>query len=484
MSRLQFKVSEFQTASDKATAAAGSMAMVTGNVANANRGVNSKQKGKWADASYTAGCQLEADARVYSQAISRLKTCFADLVSEGTNVQTARTTFLSYLGASPTDNDLVVCEIDADVTGPCSASVESLVALMDAVQEAQDALSRLKMGTNGIEGPLSSIVDTATQVENKVTSTQNNWAQMKSAAEGFESTFSNTDIEASPSSFASSGLITQTMIDSASVAMQDLDKLDVNGYFKGFQSKADALKKLLDLRKGVLWSQSNNDILKKMPDPTGLEYWGKFLSEFKPGDDGVVRAFTLNVGKGKFHTWLSKFLEKSNKDINFAAGMDDTASNINSGIDDMIDGADDTIKYLGGTGKYWKGLAKGASVVGDVISIGDSVYKGVEAYNNTSGDTYDKTAAAIVTTGKGVAQWGVGKLAGAAIGACFGGPVGAMAGAAIGGLVQVGINALWDAADDHFGWSENAKKALANNMRNDANNARAEYQAYAASYGY
>ena len=122
-------------------------------------------------------------------------------------------------------------------------------------------------------------------------------------------------------------------------------------------------------------------------------------------------------------------------------------------------GLDDAASLGSSAGKLAKGAGKALGFVGDVVTIADTFQKSKEAYQTTSGDRAQKSAAAMVEGGEGLVKWGVGKAVGAAVGACFGGPVGAVAGMAIG----CGVDFLLDQGQKIFDNSQ-AKQDMINTV--------------------
>lgn len=496
MSRVEFKISEFTEAKDKCQTATDRMNDIVGEVSTSNRGLLETQSGLWADATYTRGIQLETDARMFWQAMSRLTTCFGELITDGTNIGTARTNFLSAFDASPNDADYVMCTSDADIAGNCNQASASLDDLRSKVQTAMDAVGKLK-DTGGIQGPLQTGLTDITAAKTKVLNASTRWTTLVTWVNAFETKFSNTNTKTSPYSMAPNGFITESMVTNTQNAMDDISEGLLGAAFSAGKGVKDTVVggfKINTWRKLVekVASAPIADIDPKKAGQAFEEICGYFHTVGLPNDlagarDGLCEIGTFNSSVfGSLlsvqRTTLSAVGKKFLGDINVIGSLKQGVTDSWAGFKQLVSGqaakaadsADDIAESLAGAekgmtrlqgaGKFIKGGAKALGAAFDIFSLGDAFMTGKQAYDTTVGDSAQKTAAATVMGGRKVLKWGVGKAVGAVVGSVCLGPVGAVVGIAVGSAVDFAIDAGFKAADDS-GFTQTVTDGLATMIR-------------------
>lgn len=492
MSILRFKVSELESG-QKLLHDIGHRLLDTIVVTSKeNLSFSSVQSGDWAEAQAKASVNIETNARIFNQAITRLDGVFVRLVSEARAIQAHRDALMSELGASVALGDMVECDTNGRVEVYCDEAREGMAELSSDIDEAVAALAGLR-GAGAITGNLSSLQGDLSQQRDKVQRISEAWAKLQSSASEFESSYSSGtgSVSLDKGKFIDSGMISatrDTMADeygmsgaaransaATSVTKSDTYKwakrilgtlgstlghanafgsvVSFAGYAKGLASGAPGTFLL-----NVVGLRSDEDhsfdraALAIGAEATGFNAsffgTGTFKSRFfeklddaRLSSEAIDAYENLRDGGKEIGAYLSsKFLKG-------ARSASDDAGELASGAAIRLD---DAASLGSSAGKLAKGAGKALGLVGDVVSLADTFQKSKKAYETTSGDRAQKSAAAAVEAGEGLAKWGVGKGVGALVGACFGGPVGAVAGMAIG----CGVDFLLDQGQRVFDNSE------------------------------
>jgi hypothetical protein len=500
LSVLRFKVSELESGQKRINDIEGRLLDTIATTSKENLSFSSVQSGDWAEAQAKASVNIETNARIFSQAMAQLGKVFVGLVCEAKTIQGNRDALMSEAGASVAFGDMVECDTDGRVGLFCDEAREEMADLSSKAGEAIAALSGLR-GAGGITGSLSSLQEDLSQQQDKVQRISKAWARLQSSASEFESTYSSGTDSTSldKGKFIDSGMISATrdaMADeygmsgaaransaATSVTKSDTYKwakrilgtlgstlghadafgsaVSFAGYAKGLASGAPGtfLLNVVGLRNDEDHS-FDRAALAIGAEATGFNAsffgTGAFKSRFferlddaRLSSEAIDAYENLRDGGKEIGAYLSSKLCKKASVV--ADDMDGLAS--------ATPALDDAASLGSSVGKLAKGAGKALGFVGDVVTIADTFQKSKEAYQTTSGDRAQKSAAAMVEGGEGLVKWGVGKVVGAAVGACFGGPVGAVAGMAIG----CGVDFLLDQGQKIFDNSQ-AKQDMINTV--------------------
>lgn len=491
MSTLRFKVSELESGHQCIKDIIERLTDVIAVTSKESQDFSSIQSGEWAEAQVRASVNIETNARIFNHALERLDFTFTSLVSDAGDIKKARDALLDEAGVSNYSKDEVICDTEGKVTDCCNSASKSLSSLINATSDAADALKGLR-GSTAVSNALSMLAGDLSAETEKVDSISSAWSNLQSSATSFESTYSGSQNSRSldKSMFIDDGMIRKThdvlareySESGAAMAQDAAHSITSSLYYKYGKKTLGVLAKTLghaDEFKPIgmygAWvsALASGDkgaflinLVKPHPDndhffdraflAAGVSYTGlktsitgsgtfgsRFMDELK--GSGVIseareayKSFRTGGGelKAYFSNKLCKDASESVEDLGETAVA---SSNL-----------DNAVSLGSGAGKIAKGVGKALGFVSDVVTLADTFQKSREAYETTSGDRAQKSAAAVVEAGEGLAKWGVGKAAGALVGACFGGPVGAIAGMAIG----CGVDFLLDKAQEAFDGSQ------------------------------
>lgn len=491
MSMLRFKVSELEAGHQCIQDINKMLAEAITATSKENQSFSSIQSGAWAEAQARASVNIETNARIFNQAMARIDSTFVSLVSDARAIQANRDALLSEVGASTSSGDEVRCDTEGRVDAYCATASPALSDLLDATDDAISALTGLREAS-AVSNALSLLASDLSREDEKVDNVLSAWSRLQSSAVSFESTYSGSQNSESldKSTFIDEEMVTATrdaMTDEYSTSGAAVAQAVANSITKNFYYKYG--KKTL----GVL-----GKALGHTEEFKTIGKYGAWVSALASGDKG---AFLLNLvkihpdndhffdrsfliagvsysglktsiaGAGTFGSRFAKELKESGiaaqargayksfeeggKELKayFSNRFGKSVSTVTgdaSQVPAMASNLDDAAGLGSGAGKIAKGAGKALGVVADVVAFVDTFQKSKKAYETTSGDRAQKSAAAVVEAGEGLTRWGVGKVAGAVVGACFGGPVGAIAGMAVG----CGVDFLLDKAQQAFDGSQ------------------------------
>ncbi|MCI6274483.1 hypothetical protein [Tractidigestivibacter sp.] len=492
MSTLRFKVSELESGHQRIKDIIERLTEVIAVTSKESQDFSSIQSGEWAEAQVRASVNIETNARIFNHALERLDFTFTSLVSDAGDIKKARDALLDEAGVSNYSKDEVICDTEGKVTDCCNSASKSLSSLINATSDAADALKGLR-GSTAVSNALSMLAGDLSAETEKVDSISSAWSNLQSSATSFESTYSGSQNSRSldKSMFIDDGMIRKThdvlareySESGAAMAQDAAHSITSSLYYKYGKKTLGVLAKTLghaDEFKPIgmygAWvsALASGDkgaflinLVKPHPDndhffdraflAAGVSYTGlktsitgsgtfgsRFMDELK--GSGVIsearEAYkSFRTGGGELKAYFSN---------RFGKNMSDAADGAEEAVESFGSSLDDAAGLGSGAGKIAKGAGKALGFVSDVVSLADTFQKSREAYETTSGDRAQKSAAAVVEAGEGLAKWGVGKAAGALVGACFGGPVGAIAGMAIG----CGVDFLLDKAQEAFDGSQ------------------------------
>lgn len=483
MSILKYRYSEFEAAQKKLQDINDDLDDIINLTVKANETFVLVQRGDWAQAQAEACVQVETDARIFREAMSSFEGKFDSLLSDADSIRAERDSFVSSMGASVPDPDLVTCNTDGAVSDRCTSLIGQLDALEAKAGEAEDSLSGLR-DSGAIAAAIGSVKTDVTGERGKVEDIRSAWSTLKSSASSFESSYSSTD-EMSSSSLRSSFFITPTMLETVgadlTAAYEASEGFRIASGVQGVWSPVGDFKTLV------------GNVAKTMSAYDHYEQAGKFFGAMAGviKEDGIgnfVKGLFSGrpIGNNRFLTIVAN--EVSGRPFSFSSlasvsrfswsgfgkklfedtlgapadalramrknvsGLTDMGTYLKSkfvkgGVRGLAGDAPSLSTSLSKTAKFFKGFAKGVGVVGDAFELYGVFTDAQAAYQTTAGDDAQKTAAAVVEGGKGILKFGAGKAIGAAVGTCLGGPLGTVAGIFVGGLIDTAAGAVIDSID-------------------------------------
>lgn len=497
MSILRYRYSEFEAAQKKLQDINADLDDIIDLTMKANETFVLVQMGEWAQAQADACIQVETDARIFREAMSSFEGKFSELVQAADSIKGERDAFVSSMGASASDGDLVACNTEGSVSSTCTLLVGQLSTLDAKAGDAQSALCGLR-DSGAISAAIDMVKTDVSDEKEKVEDIRSAWSTLKSSATSFESTYSSMD-EQSTSSLRSKFFITTEMLNDVGDTLvynytngpvaQGLARMGVareglKDIKKMIETFAKPLAELDDLNQVSKFFGAMSTLIRS----EGIGTFVKNLVSSNPFDNSVFLTRLVNQMSGGLLTVNVRpgngYLKKLFTSETFTAPLD-AWKNVRAGGAGVLDYfkskfakgglascADDApkvttiTKALPRAGKFVKGACKGLGVVADVAELYGVFTNSKAAYQTTVGDDAQKTAAAVVAGGKGLLKFGVGKAVGAAVGTVIGGPVGTVIGMAVGGVIG---DAIKGAIED---WDTSGLvDGLANFIRGDKKNA-------------
>ncbi len=456
MSVLKFKKSDLDEASKKIDTMRQGLDGAISNTSEANRSFVSSQSGEWAAGETTASIKIESEARIFNEALDGFKQTFERLTSDAGTIKTDRDEFLSELGASASDPDRVVCDTGGHVTVSCSDVKDKLDGLDKKISAVTDAMSGLEdKGT--IPSALDSLKQDVTGEGKKLDDVSAKWQTFSKAASEFESTYS--------ASLKGDKFITEEITTKVGKQLEQEWGASAEGQINTLlHNTKDALGN--DFVKLILGAAKKyGEGVPKTGAYVSTALWAWIKGHASSDELGAARgdleaSIIYALGKsGEKGSYLSQISEKFKDSLNLGKSAKEAWDDIRGALGKKSF-AGETKNMVGGlsrAGKFASGVAKGVGVVGDALSIYGIFSDSKQAYETTAGDGAQKTAAAIVTAGGGVAKFGIGKAVGAVVGTAFGGPVGTVVGIGVGMAVDKGIGWVGDKLKE-----SGAQKAVTN----------------------